>query len=70
MKITMDMSSYTTVAESPQEEYGDEVMYAGLMPGLSTVNQDMPSNRHVALPASLANVDAEAFLDKMYAWQR
>lgn len=74
MTIVMNMSSYA-VEETPltNTEYGDEVMCAGWNPQLELATQQHIAtlmDRHAALPASLAMVDAETFLKKMYAYQR
>jgi hypothetical protein len=53
------------------EEYGDEVLCAGWNPQLAQVG-DSPvtqHNRHINLPADLANVDVDTFLKKMYEYQ-
>lgn len=73
MTITMNMSSYVIEeAVSVDKEYGDEVMCAGWNPQLSVaLQQHTPDlmDKHAALPASLANVDIETFLQKIYAYQ-
>jgi hypothetical protein len=70
MKITMEMSEYKAVTETSLTDYGDEVMCAGWNPQLAQTSNDAELNRHVALPASLVNVDPEVFLHKMYVYQR
>jgi hypothetical protein len=72
MTVVMNMSGYEIEPEAvAAEEYGDEVMYAELIPQLVLV-----SDRHVIevgkraeLPAELVNVDVDAFLKKMYEYQ-
>ena len=53
------------------EEYGDEVLCAGWNPQLLLASESPVTqlNRHVALPADLANVDVDSFLKKMYESQ-
>lgn len=69
MNIVMNMSGYEIKCEPvATEEYGDEVMYAELVPQLVSVG-----DRHVtemgkfpSIPGDLANMDVDAFLRKMY----
>lgn len=68
--LTMDMSSYevernTTAAD----EYGEEILCASWVPTLALQPAQDFENR-ASMPESLANVDAETFLRKMYVWQR
>jgi hypothetical protein len=62
----MDMSSYEIEREEPPP-YGDEVLCAGWVPALAL---HQPHAEKTALPADLAAMDVEAFLQKMYACQR
>ncbi len=69
MAIVMNMSSYAVEEEAG---YDDEVMCAGWNPQLELATQQhlvTLMDKHAALPASLATVDAETFLQKMYAYQ-
>jgi len=73
MGVVMNMSSYEIERDSMEAEYGDEIMCAGWNPAVSLVCQQqmvVPASRNVSMPAELAAVDAESFLQKMYAWQR
>lgn len=73
MGVVMNMSSYETERGSTEEEYGEEVMYAGWNPAISLVYQQhliAPLNRQASMPSDLATLDAESFLRKMYAFQR
>ena len=73
MGVVMNMSSYEIERDSMEAEYGEEVMYAGWNPAVSLVCQQqvvVPTDREMSLPADLAMVDAELFLQKMYTWQR
>lgn len=74
MTIVMNMSSYAVEKTSPTHtDYDDEVMCAGWNPQLElAARQHIATlmDRHAVLPASLAMVDAETFLQKMYAYQR
>jgi hypothetical protein len=72
MTIVMNMSGYEIEREKVAvEEYGDEVMYAELIPQLVLVNDSHVKEvgKHTELPAELANVDVDAFLKKMYEYQ-
>ena len=73
MGVVMNMSSYEIEDDSTEAEYGEEVMYAGWNPAVTLVCQQQmvaQSNRHASMPAELATVDVESFLQKMYAFQR
>ena len=72
MTIMMNMSGYEIEREEVAvEEYGDEVMYAELVPQLVLVNDSHVNEvgKRTELPAELANVDVDAFLKKMYEYQ-
>lgn len=73
MATTMNMSGYEIEREAvADEEYGDEVMYAGWNPQLASAG-DQPvreMDKYTALPGELATVDIDAFLQKMYKYQR
>ena len=71
MGVVMNMSSYEIEREA--EEYGEEVLSSGWNPVVAmTCLQHLPAGteRPMAMPPSLAAVDTEAFLRKMYACQR
>lgn len=71
--VMMNMSSYSIENETTiVEEYGDEVMYAGWNPQVAVASEQPPAliDKHVTLPAGLANVDVDIFLQKMYEYQR
>jgi hypothetical protein len=73
MTIVMNMSGYEIERElDAPEEYGADVMHAELVPQLVSVG-----DRHVSemdkfstIPGDLANMDVDAFLRKMYKYQR
>jgi len=66
--LTMDMSSYEVERNDVAASgYSEEVLCAGWIPNLAT-HQQLPQK--AVLPASLAAVDVEAFLRKMYSSQR
>lgn len=73
MATTMNMCGYEIEREAVTvEEYGDEVMCAGWNPQLQLVG-DHPvpvMDKRASLPRELANADIEAFLQKMYEYQR
>ncbi len=72
MGIVMNMSNYEIERDLMENEYGEEVMYAGWNPvvALACQQQLAPGNKQTAMPTDLAMVDAELFLKKMYACQR
>jgi hypothetical protein len=72
MTIVMNMSGYEIEREEVAVEgYGDEVMYAELIPQLVLVDDSRVAEvgKRTELPAGLANVDVDAFLKKMYEYQ-
>jgi hypothetical protein len=73
MGIVMNMSSYEIERDPKESEYGEEVAYSGWNPAVALMHRQVAAEsatRQAAMPASLAMVDAEAFLQKMYACQR
>ena len=73
MSIVMNMSSYEIEQHQVEAEYGAEVACSGWNPAIALVSQQAafkPTDRQATIPASLAMVDAEAFLQRMYAYQR
>jgi len=72
MTFVMNMSGYEIEREEVAvEEYGDEVMYAELIPQLVLVNDSHVTEvgTRTDLPSELADVDVDAFLKKMYEYQ-
>lgn len=72
MTIVMNMSGYEIEREEVAVEgYGDEVMYAELIPQLVVFNDSDVAEvgKRTKLPAELASVDIDAFLKKMYEYQ-
>lgn len=70
--IVMNMDGFGIEHEAPvMEEYGEEVMFAGWNPQLTLASESavVQINKHVNLPADLANMDVDAFLKKMYECQ-
>ena len=73
MTTTMNMSGYEIEREAvADEEYGDEVMYAGWNPQLVSVsNQPVRKmQEHPAFAGKLTTADIDAFLQQMYMYQR
>lgn len=72
MGIVMDMSSYEIErSNAPEAGYDDEVLYSGWNPTVALACQHAVTHeRNMIMPSSLASVDAETFLEKMYAYQR
>lgn len=74
--LTMDMSSYE-VDRSKTSGYGDEVLSAGWVPALvldagrvTTLALHEVHSEHLDVPATMAGMDVNAFLRKMYTSQR
>ncbi|MEW5903896.1 MAG: hypothetical protein AB1722_06065 [Pseudomonadota bacterium] len=71
MAIVMDMGSYEIErSERPEQTYGEEVLYAGWVPQLATVEVAHVTPAHPAFPSALAEADIDTFLTRMYAGQR
>jgi hypothetical protein len=72
MTIVMNMSGYEIEREETAvDEYGDEVMYAELIPQLVVVDDSHVTEvgKCADIPAELANEDVDAFLKRMYEYQ-
>lgn len=68
MTRVMNMSDYKIECEAVVvEEYGDEVMDAGWTPALGEIPVQPERNLP---PVPLVNTDVDAFLEKMYRYQR
>ena len=68
--LTMNMSGYEVEhGDVATSEYDDEVMCAGWIPTLA-LRESHPQHQQVEMPDSLAMVDAETFLRRMYSCQR
>ena len=73
MTIVMNMGNYAIEHSLMEAEYGDEVMCAGWNPAVDLAVQPQvaaPANGPSSMPANLATVDADSFLQKMYEYQR
>jgi hypothetical protein len=72
MSIVMNMSSYAIEESSPLEaQYEVERANWTRQAELALQQQVVTRvDRHSALPPSLANIDAEVFLQEMYAYRR
>jgi len=74
MGIAMNMDNYEIENDSLLEaQYSNEVLCSGWNPAIEQLSQQyaMPElGKQVSMPGSLALVDPEAFLQKMYACQR
>jgi hypothetical protein len=74
MGVVMNMNSYEIECDDAMEaEYGEEVLCSGWNPVVALACQQHTlsrANRQMTIPSSLATVDAEVFLQKMYACQR
>jgi hypothetical protein len=73
MGVVMNMSNYEIERDDAMEaEYGEEVLYSGWNPAVALACQQhslQDAGGSVTMPSSLATVDAEVFLQKMYACQ-
>lgn len=73
MSIILNMGNYEIESDSMEAEYGEEILCAGWNPAVELVCQQqtfVPTRRQMFMPADLVTVDAELFLQKMYACQR
>ena len=73
MGVVMNMSSYEIERDDAMEaEYGEEVLYSGWNPAVALACQQhslQEIGRPMTMPSSLATMDAEVFLQEMYACQ-
>ena len=69
MSIVMNMSSYEIESDSAECGYSEEAMCAGWDTAVTLVchQQLAPARKQMTMPADLATVDMELFLQKMYA---
>ncbi len=69
MATVMDMSSYEIERDvSIEAEYGDEIACTGWNPAVALAcQQPVQAEKRPAMPAELAKVDVEQFLQKMYS---
>jgi hypothetical protein len=73
MDIVMDMSSYEIQRGLMETEYGDEVMCAGWIPAAALMCQLQPfvsTNKLTTVQIELATVNADLFMQRIYAHQR
>lgn len=74
MGTVMNMSSYAIEHDDALEaEYGEEVLCSGWNPAVALMCQQYAVagiEQKMIMPSSLATADADAFLEKMYAFQR
>ncbi|HEY8887560.1 MAG TPA: hypothetical protein VIM35_03660 [Gallionella sp.] len=73
MSIVMNMSSYEIERSLKETEYGDEVMYAGWIPAVALMSLLQPfvsTNKPTTIPTDLTTVNADLFMQRMYAYQR
>ena len=68
--IVMDMNDCDVEHEvAVNEEYDEEVMCAGWNPQLQLVAEGPVIDRHIDLPADVADLDIDTFLTRMYEYQ-
>lgn len=73
MTIVMNMSGYEIeTAQVALDEYADEVMWAELVPQLVPASDSHVAemDKHTPFLPELAEADVDAFLEKMYKYQR
>lgn len=71
--VLMNMSNPSIENETTtMEEYGAEVMFSGWNPQVAVAVEQSRAvfDKHATLLAGLANADIDAFLQKMYEYQR
>ena len=68
MAIVMNMSSYEIESGiSAEAEYAEEIACSGWNPSVSFACQQLvPTEKRTTMPAELANIDVDQFLQKMY----
>ena len=73
MTTVMNMSGYEIESnELANGEYGDEVLYAELVPRLEQLHDSDVAevDKHSPFSGEMSRVDIDAFLQKMYRNQR
>jgi len=74
MAIALNMNNYKIENDDLLEvRYGDEVLFSGWNPVIEQVSQQCINSeidKSPSMPLSLALVDSEVFMQKMYAYQR
>jgi len=73
MTVVMNMSGYEIEHElGALDEYADEVMWAELVPQLVPASDSHVAemDKRTAFLPELAETDVDAFLEKMYKYQR
>lgn len=72
MAIVMDMSNYQIERDSSRDAgYGDEIACTGWNPAVELACQQYAlTEKRTAMPVELVNIDAEQFLQRMYARMR
>jgi hypothetical protein len=68
--LAMDMSGYEAEeTDRTVSQYDDEVLCAGWIPDLA-LQQALCTEQRTAIPEDLVTASADAFLEKMYSFQR
>jgi hypothetical protein len=73
MDINMNMSSHETESGLTETEYDDEVMCAGWIPDVALMCQLQPfesTNKLTNNSSDLATVNADLFMQRVFAYQR
>lgn len=73
MDTVMNMSSDEIEHSLMETEYGEEVMCAGWIPAVAQMCQLQPfdsTDKPTTIPTDLATVNADLFMQRMYAYQR
>lgn len=73
MGIVINVNSYATACDALEAQYGEEIMCAGWNPTVALVCQQpalASTQKQATMPADLAAVDVESFLQQMYLHQR
>jgi len=74
MDIVMNIGSYEIERSLMETEYSDEVMFAGWIPAVAQMRQLQTfvstNNKLTTFPSDLATVNADLFMQRMYAYQR
>jgi len=73
MSITLSLSSYEIEHDTAEEQYSDDILYAGWNPEVDLVSQQLqlvPTNEQRDDSASLSTKVAELFLRRTYSFPR
>jgi hypothetical protein len=73
MSVSMSLSSYEIEHDSMEEEYSDDILYAGWNPEIDLLSQQLQlvqATEQADESSSISDKVAELFLRRMYSFPR